>query len=1197
MNQKESILRTYFENEIRKSNGQSFEDLFVRIMREYDKDFIPVKAYGSIGDRKNDGFNSKTGTYYQIYAPASISNKATILKAVNKLENDFEGLLEHWNQICKVKTFNFVINNKFDAIPVPLTQKLVVLRNQYPEVRIDIFDSQMLWDIFCSLDVNTKKSIFPCLPEAVVLIDNVYTSENIQKHVNEIGNSIIDSSIKQVEICDDYLKILYPGIIAEPESNILVTLNEILEQVKDIQIIGPAGSGKTVLAFSTYKSLLSAGEKVIPLYLKTYGYDGQFNNYLYYQINQVYVRPVNVDTNAIETIKNLFANEKEYRYVIFVDGINETSSMLEGDLIKELNELASFESCQVVVLVRNEISSLKSFEKYYVNEVPEPIVHSRIHSYHNLPYETRRILRRPLLIEAYKEILDEEETSEKGEFTEADILFSFYKNKINKMGQAIYSVAKHEYVRYVSVVVFNYFAYFCWSISRTEQVVAEFNEDYFDIHWSNWSNTQGSSKRTTVRDSLGFNYITVLNDMNLIHHLRSDLYHEYYYIDQFIVDYYCSLYIANSLQLVDANLLFDIKQNESINRFIAGFCDKEQNNSLFVALKQNKGKNNDKIAETNKKIISCMKYCKISLVQHDFNELDLSLIDFIGEDWYGSTFVNSFLSKGNVFPETGIPLLPIVALNSDNVDQCVYMLEMGGYVYRYDLEKKEFVDRSVYEFERVEAYGLGVPDPSCIRIISNGIYEGRAILTVVEYSFLTKEKQEILTFDESRCWAFSNNGKWIVLDKEDSMVVLNINTGQVKTSFSNSMFENTVTNVTVTDDGKYLFVIDMFYNGYLVDLDNGQYVECYVPLLSKTVYVKNFGFVLFDANAGVHIFENSSNIMHSRCARIGRLENQLATLCFPAGDMSVMKKDNKLYAIWSQMLNSVVYVQEVGYETKMGTLHDKTGIAVNNDHLALSWDSTKVAFYSMDGYVRVYSIVDKKIENAYRQPNRTLVHQIRWSSNGRYLGVLSLDNITIYDTQGDTVEILKEDFSFFEFMESTKGWCILGYTQPNATFFENLNITSITKEEQADDMGTFVIYLSEDRYRKVFQDKDYVFDQLIKFENGSIGAVNWNSLNCTFIDFIGNSKPVIMKIHEEVAALKELIKSQAYFDQEVAVSCDRRGKMTVLKPGGKEQQIDDIQYGINILDCDFTGCKFDGVAPDDELIRKILSNGGKYNKH
>ena len=79
------------------------------------------------------------------------------------------------------------------------------------------------------------------------------------------------------------------GIIAEPESNILVTLNEILEQVKDIQIIGPAGSGKTVLAFSTYKSLLSAGEKVIPLYLKTYGYDGQFNNYLYYQINQVYV--------------------------------------------------------------------------------------------------------------------------------------------------------------------------------------------------------------------------------------------------------------------------------------------------------------------------------------------------------------------------------------------------------------------------------------------------------------------------------------------------------------------------------------------------------------------------------------------------------------------------------------------------------------------------------------------------------------------------------------------------------------------------------------------------------------------------------------------------------------------------------------------------------------------------------------------
>ena len=118
MNQKESILRTYFENEIRKSNGQSFEDLFVRIMREYDKDFIPVKSYGSIGDRKNDGVNSKTGTYYQVYAPASISNKATIRKAVNKLENDFEGLLEHWNQICKVKTFNFGGAHRPASVPL-----------------------------------------------------------------------------------------------------------------------------------------------------------------------------------------------------------------------------------------------------------------------------------------------------------------------------------------------------------------------------------------------------------------------------------------------------------------------------------------------------------------------------------------------------------------------------------------------------------------------------------------------------------------------------------------------------------------------------------------------------------------------------------------------------------------------------------------------------------------------------------------------------------------------------------------------------------------------------------------------------------------------------------------------------------------------------------------------------------------------
>ena len=57
------IARIQFKLKVLQSKGQTFEDFFVSVMTKADKDFQPVKAYGNIGDQKNDGFNKKTGTY------------------------------------------------------------------------------------------------------------------------------------------------------------------------------------------------------------------------------------------------------------------------------------------------------------------------------------------------------------------------------------------------------------------------------------------------------------------------------------------------------------------------------------------------------------------------------------------------------------------------------------------------------------------------------------------------------------------------------------------------------------------------------------------------------------------------------------------------------------------------------------------------------------------------------------------------------------------------------------------------------------------------------------------------------------------------------------------------------------------------------------------------------------------------------
>ncbi|MCT7023062.1 hypothetical protein M1743_23715, partial [Salmonella enterica subsp. enterica serovar Saintpaul] len=74
-------------------------------------DFQQVKPYGNIGDRKNDGFIKGQGVYYQVYAPEDASNN--VLAAVNKIKDDFEGLRDYWHDICPIKKYYFVLNDKY----------------------------------------------------------------------------------------------------------------------------------------------------------------------------------------------------------------------------------------------------------------------------------------------------------------------------------------------------------------------------------------------------------------------------------------------------------------------------------------------------------------------------------------------------------------------------------------------------------------------------------------------------------------------------------------------------------------------------------------------------------------------------------------------------------------------------------------------------------------------------------------------------------------------------------------------------------------------------------------------------------------------------------------------------------------------------------------------------------------------------
>lgn len=106
-----AFARSMFRLKVYQSNGQSYEDLFVRIMQYSNPDFKPIKPQGAKGDRKNDGYDNKTFTYYQVYAPDDISNPSTQKQALEKLKRDYKGLKAYW----EIKKFYYVLNDKYQG--------------------------------------------------------------------------------------------------------------------------------------------------------------------------------------------------------------------------------------------------------------------------------------------------------------------------------------------------------------------------------------------------------------------------------------------------------------------------------------------------------------------------------------------------------------------------------------------------------------------------------------------------------------------------------------------------------------------------------------------------------------------------------------------------------------------------------------------------------------------------------------------------------------------------------------------------------------------------------------------------------------------------------------------------------------------------------------------------------------------------
>ncbi|OEE76439.1 hypothetical protein [Vibrio genomosp. F6] len=229
-------MRTRFKLLVHESNAQAYEDLFVKIMKQVDLNFKPVKPHGNIGDRGNDGWCSDRGVYYQVYAPESLPSNSS--QSLAKLHDDFQKLKNYWDSISPLKEFYFVVNDKFSGAPPHLYDAVAKIKKDYNLSRAEVILSHqlenMLFDlsddvvasIVGSASVDSNMEFYQHVVDSIT--SNMYLKSWTNISDNLFANSIESAVIDGFErITMKMFKTVMPNVNQELEEAITELMNRV----------------------------------------------------------------------------------------------------------------------------------------------------------------------------------------------------------------------------------------------------------------------------------------------------------------------------------------------------------------------------------------------------------------------------------------------------------------------------------------------------------------------------------------------------------------------------------------------------------------------------------------------------------------------------------------------------------------------------------------------------------------------------------------------------------------------------------------------------------------------------------------------------------------------------------------------------------------------------------------------------------
>ena len=182
--------RLILKNKFYEADKQSYEDLFTKIMQNQDSNFKQVKPQGRLGDGKCDGFNEKTGDYFQVYAPEKLDgNEITML---SKMDSSIAGLIDFWEtKGFEVKRFNYVIKDNYRNVYALVYTNAKVIAEKY-KIECEVINCKDVEDIFIKLSDDDIYDVIGLIPDPLNI-------ENVEYDVlHEVIGFLLNSKVPKI---------------------------------------------------------------------------------------------------------------------------------------------------------------------------------------------------------------------------------------------------------------------------------------------------------------------------------------------------------------------------------------------------------------------------------------------------------------------------------------------------------------------------------------------------------------------------------------------------------------------------------------------------------------------------------------------------------------------------------------------------------------------------------------------------------------------------------------------------------------------------------------------------------------------------------------------------------------------------------------------------------------------------------------